>query len=192
MTADREKQVLRLPKRHSGRTGDPPDPELGARLLRAQSPRAAVTASLIVIIVFSIAWAMLVRATGQVWPWMTVVQAVLLGFAIRHAGRGVDWRFPTIAAVMAIGGALVANIVVSASNTAGELGTGTLTVLRSVTSMTWPVFFTEVFTPADVVYAVSGAGLAAFFANRRLTRREFGSVRLSRQEEQRDSNERAR
>lgn len=182
MPPDPTKHVLRLPKRHARDTGEPPDAELGARLFRAQSLRAAVTASLIVIIVFSIAWSMLSAATDRVLPWMTLVQGALLGLAIRRAGRGIDWRFPTLAAVMALVGALVANVIVAAAVTAGAYGTDTLTVLRSVTTMTWPVFFDEVMTAADLIYAGCGAGLAAFLANRRLDRRQFGSLRLWKQE----------
>jgi hypothetical protein len=71
----------------------------------------------------------------------------------------------------------VGNVVVAAAFTAPELGTTTLTVLRSLTAMTWPVFFDEVMTPADLVFALFAAGLAAFYANRRLTRNEYLALR---------------
>jgi hypothetical protein len=177
MTAEQGKQVLRLPKRHAPEGSSPPDPELGARLVHAQSLRAAIMASLIVIMAFSAGWAMLSTALGRVFPWMTVVEALLIGLAVRHAGRGLDWRFPLVAALAAIGGALLGNIVVAAAFTAVEFDTGTLAVLRAVTSLTWPVFFDEVMTGADVFYALTGAGVAAFFANRRLTRSQYAAYR---------------
>ena len=181
MTSDQGKQVLRLPKRHARDGRSPPDPQLGARLARVQSIRAAVTASLIVIIVFSVAWVMLSAALGRVFPWMTILQSILVGLAVRRAGRGLDWRFPTIAAVLSVVGALVGNIVIAASSTAAEFGTGTLTILRAVTALTWPVFFDEVMTGADFVYAFAGAGIAAFYANRRLTRSQYASYRTWRE-----------
>lgn len=177
MSANQGKQVLRLPKRHSRESAAPPDPGEGARLIRQQSLRAAVLASLIVVIVFSAAWALLSVAIGRVFPWLTLAQALLVGLAVRCAGRGIDWRFPTVAAVAATVGALIGNIVVAAAFTAGEFDTGTLTILRSVTTMTWPVFFDEVITGADIFYAIAGAGIAAFYANRRLTRAQFAAVR---------------
>jgi hypothetical protein len=186
MSADQGKQVLRLPKRHARESAAPPDPGEGARLVGQQSLRGAILASLIVVIAFSAAWALLSVAIGRVFPWMTLVQALLVGLAVRRAGRGIDWRFPTVAAIAAMVGALIGNIVVAAAFTAGEFDTGTLTVLRSVTTMTWPVFFDEVMTGADFIYALSGAGLAAFYANRRLGRQQYLALRTWQQQEHRD------
>ena len=43
--------------------------------------------------------------------------------------------------------------------------------------MTWPVFFAEAMTGADYVYAAAAAGIAAYYANRRLSRRQFFALR---------------
>lgn len=145
--------------------------------MRSQSMRGAIIAGLIVIIVFSAAWAMLSVAISRVFPWMTLMLALLIGMAVRRAGRGLDWRFPVVAAFATVGGALVGNVVVAAAFTAAEYETGTLTILRAVTAMTWPVFFDEVITAADLIYALFGAALAAFYANRRLSREQYASLR---------------
>ncbi len=100
---------------------------------------------------------------------------------MQQAGRGIDWRYPVLAATLALAGAVLANIVVAASTTADLFDTGTLHILSAVTSMTWPVFFDEVFNAADGFYAVIAAALAAFFANRRLTRNQYYALRLWRQ-----------
>lgn len=84
---------------------------------------------------------------------------------------------------MTLAGSLAANIILAASVTADGFGTGTLQILQAATSMTWPVFFDEVLTVADVFFAVVGAGLAAFYSNRRLTRTEYFALRLWRQEQ---------
>jgi hypothetical protein len=134
-------------------------------------------AALIVIVVFSVIWVLLSTALDRVFPWMTVVQGLIIGFAVRRAGQGLDWRFPVIAAVAAVAGALAGNVIVAASFTAAEFGTGTLTVLRAATSFTWPVFFDEVMTAADAIYALAAAAIAAYYANRRLTRDQYASYR---------------
>ena len=87
---------------------------------------------------------------------------------------------------MAVLGSLTANVVVAASVTAEGFGTGTLDVLRSATSMTWPVYFDEVLTIADIFFAAVAAALAAFLANRRLTRTEYLALRLWREEQKYD------
>lgn len=173
---DAYRTILRLPKRHAGR-GTDSEPIDGGQLVREQSLRDAIYAGLIIVIVFSVLWGMISTLLDRIWPWMTLVLGVLIGLGVRRAGRGLDWRFPLLAAVVAGIGALVSNIVVAAAFTAAALETSTLTVLRAVTVMTWPVFFSEAMSSADAVYALFAAAIAAFYANRRLSRAEFHAVR---------------
>ena len=182
MTTKPHKSVLRLPKKHRG-AADKAEQVDVRRLLSQQSLRDAIVAGLVVIILFSVLWAMLSTLVNRSFPWMTVLLGVLIGLVIRRAGRGLDWRFPTLAAVLTIAGAFVGNVVVGAAFTADELGVGTFEVLRGVTSMTWPVFFEEKVSAADIVYAIFGAGTAAFYANRRLLRSEYSALRKWREEQ---------
>ena len=154
----------------------------GRKLEESQSFRDALVGGLIAVILFSILWAMLSTLLNRIFPWMTVVLGILVGLIVRRAGRGVDWRFPIMAAVLTIAGALAGNVVVAASFTAEALEASTFDVLRAVTSMTWPVFFEEVVSAADIVYAIFGAAMAAFYANRRLTRAEYHALRRWREE----------
>jgi len=178
MNDSRRQNPLRLRKKHG--SGERRDVEVrdGERLVLAQSMRNAFVAGLIAIILFCVIWTALSSLLNKVFPWMTVLLGVMLGFAVRYTGRGVDWRFPLLAGALALFGALLGNVVVAASYTAETFDTGTLQILRAVTSMTWPVFFDEVLTVADGFYAVLAAGLAAFFANRRLTRSQYYALRM--------------
>ena len=121
---------------------------------------------------------MLSVAFDRVLPWLTMVLGLVLGLVIRRAGQGIDWRFPTLAAIMGFIGAIFANLIVAAANTASAHGMSTVDVLRNVTALTWPMFFDEVMTAADFVFALFAAGLAAAYANRRLSRRQYHAVRI--------------
>lgn len=169
---------LRLRKKHGRGLPNEKTAADGARLVAEQSLRDAVVAGLVTVVVFSVLWAALTSLTRTVFPWMTVVLGVLLGFAIRLSGRGVDARFPLLAATLALGGSLLANVVVAAATTAETFDTGTLQVLQAVTGMTWRVFFGEVLNAADGFYALAAAALAAFFANRRLSRGQYYALRM--------------
>ena len=169
--------VLRLRKKHLPKARREPTAEDARHLRAAQSVRNAIMASLITVILFSILWAMLSTSVGSIYPWMTLLLGILVGLAVRRAGFGLDWRFPAIAALFAATGALAGNVVVAAAFTAPELGTSTLEVLSNLTALTWPVFFDEVMTPADVVFAFFAAGIAAFYASRRLTREQILALR---------------
>jgi hypothetical protein len=177
MTTTQNPNPLRLRKRH----GEGHRPEAtaadGERLVRAQSVRNAIVASLIVLIIFCVLWIALSAMTNRVFPWMTVLLGVLLGLAIRYTGRGVDWRFPVLAAVMALMGSMASNIVLAAATTGESFGMSTLETLQAVTTTTWEVFFERVWNAAHGFYAVVAAGLAAFLANRRLTRAQFYALR---------------
>ena len=176
------RSVLRLRKKHG--SGEPCDATAadGKRLVDEQSIRNATIAGIITIVVFSLLWTAMTSLVNRVFPWMTVVLGYLLGYAVRRAGHGVDWHFPALAAALAVTGSLVANIVVAADYTAETFATDTLHILQSVTSMTWPVFFDEVLGVADAFYAAMSAALAAFLANRRLTRQQYYALRLWRGE----------
>lgn len=176
--SDEKTGVLRLHKKHLPKVSKEPTREDARRLVEAQSVRNAIMASLITIIAFSFLWAMFSTLIGGIYPWLTLIQGVLIGLAVRRAGLGLDWRFPVLAALFAVFGALAGNIVVAAAFTAPELGTTTLNVLRNLTALTWPVFFDEVMTPADFVLALFAAGIAAFYANRRLTREQNLALRI--------------
>lgn len=182
MTIDPNNQVLRLRKKHAPGRHTRPDASDGARLIGAQSTHHAVIAGVIVVILFATIWAMLSVALARVFPWLTLVLGFLIGVAVRRGGQGLDWRFPAIAAFLAFLGSIFGNVVVAAAYTAGELGTGTFTVLKSVTTYTWPVFFGEVMTAADFVFAFLSAGIAASYANRRLSRREYQALRIWQEE----------
>lgn len=175
-------QALRLRRKHGAGKRRDVTARDGEQLVRAQSLRSALVAGLIAIVVFSLFWVALSALLDRVFPWMTVLLGAMVGFAVRQAGRGVDWRFPTAAAVLTLMGALLSNIVVAASTTADIFNTSTLHVLQSVTTMTWPVFFDEVLNVADGFYAVLSAGLAAFLSHRALTRSQYYALRLWREQ----------
>ncbi|MDH3546063.1 MAG: hypothetical protein OEN22_03140 [Gammaproteobacteria bacterium] len=183
MPIDSDKQILRLQKQHTPTRKIDVESGDGARLVRAQSVRQAIFGGLIAVILFSILWVMLSTLVDRVFPWLTIALGLLIGLVMRRAGQGLDWRFPLLAAVMTVIGALVGNVVVAAAFTAQEFETGTLQILRAVTTMTWPVFFAEVISVADVIYALFGAAIAAFYAKRRLTRAEYLALRIWQQEQ---------
>ena len=182
MTEDREKKVLRIPKKHDPGRHETPTAADGQRLIDAQSVSHACFAAFIAIVLFSVLWAMVSTAFGRVFPWMTLLLGMFVGLAVRRAGHGIDWRFPVIAALFALIGSVIANIVVAAANTAPELDTGTINILRNITKYTWPIFFEEVMTAADFVFAAFAAGIAAFYANRTLNRRQYQAIRIWQQE----------
>lgn len=177
MAHDSDNPVLRLPKKHAAGLGDRPDPDLGRRLEASQSLRSAFVAGLMATLAFALLWLAITVATGRILPFLAAVSGLPVGYAVRRAGRGLNWRFPLLAGALAAGGALAGNVLIAANTTAAEFGTGLWHIIGNVTPMTWPVFFAEAMTGADYVYAAAAAGIAAYYANRRLSRRQFFALR---------------
>ncbi|MBT8077864.1 MAG: hypothetical protein KJO31_04770 [Gammaproteobacteria bacterium] len=166
--------LTRKKRRRSLEDFPPTDPET---LLDSQSLRGAIVGAVVAVIVFNYAWILSADLFGKVFPWLSMLQGVIVGQMVRRMGHGFDWRFPVIAAIAAYVGSISANFIIAAMTTGADLGVGTMEVLGSVTTMTFGVFFTETFNVVDQIYAATAAAIAAFFARRILNRREVLELR---------------
>ena len=129
-------------------------------------------------------WASSADIFGRVFPWLSIIQGVLVGLLVRRAGNGFDWRFPLIAGATAWIGAVSANFFIAVMTTSDELGVSAMQVLANLTPMTFEVFFTETFDVVDHIYALTAAAIAAFYSKRNLNRREVLALRNFQQEAQ--------
>jgi hypothetical protein len=169
--------MMRLRKKHSKkRIGKPPPADAGS-LLRTQSARRAIIAAVGSVIVVNLLWLWLATQTGKFFPWIGLVQGIVVGLAVQRAGRGLDWRFPAIAAVVAALGNFSGGFLVALSTTEVELQASAMRILTGLTIMTWQTYFDEVISPVDYIYAFSAAAVAAFYAKRRLQRHEEFALR---------------
>jgi hypothetical protein len=171
------KSILRLRKKHSGGLEPPrrrPDP---VKLLQAQSTAGAMVGGLGALVLMSAVWTCAALLSDRVFPWFSIVQGAAIGLAVRRYGRGIHWRFPVLAAVLAWTGAFLGNFVIALPTTTGELGASAFEVLRGLTWWSFETFFDEVITVVDYIYAFSAAAVAAFWSKRRLNRHEVYALR---------------
>ena len=98
------------------------------------------------------------------------------GQCAHHSER--DWRYPALAAVLGCSGAYIGNLMIGVVETGRYIDEPVIRVLGGLSSDTMENFFTSTVNPIDHIYAVCAAGVAAFFANRRLNRREILAVRM--------------
>lgn len=181
MNDDAPKPVLRLQRHHEPDPEPPPDTEIGRRLLAAQSIRSALVAGVVVILGFCLLWVLLSQAMDKVFPWFVLVLGPAMGMAVRRSGCGLDWRFPTLAAALAIVGAALGNIVIAILFVGSDIGGSLSVVLPTFTLTDLVDYVSATVTPADVVIAGFTAVISAFYAMRRLSRRQYLALRLYRQ-----------
>jgi len=130
-----------------------------------------------VVLVTGWAWATFSMATGRVFPWFSILIGVVAGVAVQRFGRGLDWRFPVIAAAIAWSGAYAGNLMIGILETGRYIEADPLRVFAGLSADTMENFFAITVNPIDHIYAFTAAGIAAFLANRRLNRREVLAIR---------------
>jgi len=166
------KSILRLRKKHAA------DPERSVAkidvqaLFDEQSISRAVLGALLALIILNAMWVYFSLLFDRFYPWGSIVQGLMIGLAVRHFGMGINWRFPLLAAAFGFGGALTGSFVVSLNLTAREFSTSAVSLVHEVSSYTVEHFVARDFGRVGLIYAVTAAVLAAFFANRRLDRYE--------------------
>jgi len=174
--------MLRLQQKHSQNqpdTGPKPD---AALILAQQSVGRAVAAGIAVVLVFGWIWATASVETGRVFPWFSVLIGALVGLAVQRGGRGLDWRFPVIAATLAWAGAYVGNLMIGIVETGRYIEAEPISVFAGLSRDTMENFFAITVSPIDHIYALCASGVAAFLANRRLNRREVLAIRTIQKE----------
>jgi hypothetical protein len=164
--------MFRLYQKHSRNLDQDVAPVSVEKLFAAQSIRAAVTSAIIAVICCNVIWAYTASLSDRFFPWVSILQGVVIGRGVRMYGRGLDWRFPAIAAAAAWIGAFSGNLIIALIFTAAETG--------PITSSWWQVldsFFAKTVTIVDVIYALFAVALAMFYSKRRLNRHEVLALR---------------
>lgn len=169
--------MFRLRQKHSIKRPQKYAQADARKIIAEQSLLRAALASIATGILLSVAWANFALNTSRVFPWFTVLMGALIGLAVQRFGKGLDWRFPLVAAVVACIAAYFGNLMIGVFETGRYIEASVPSVLAGLSMDTMENFFRNTINPIDHIYAFCAAGVAAFFANRRLNRREVLAVR---------------
>ena len=155
-----------------------PEPQ---RILAQQNLGRGILAALLMTVLAVALWVYLALLFDKYFPWVSMLQGILIGIAMQRGGRGIDWPFPVAAAVITALGAALGSFVVALFLTGREFGTGALELINEISTHTVGTFYTRNFGIIGVIYMLFAASLAAFFANRRLRTAESVALRRYRQ-----------
>jgi len=169
--------MFRLKQKHSRRATEKLPPADGRRLLAEQSLVRGLAWSIVVGLLLCWLWAILSVTSGRVFPWFSVLNGAVIGIVMQRFGRGLDWRFPVMAAVIAGLAAYTGNLIIGIFETGRYIEAAPLQVLGGLSADTMANFFRITINPIDHIYAFCACGVAAFFANRRLKRHEVLGLR---------------
>jgi hypothetical protein len=169
--------MFRLKQKHTLKPQTRLPPADGGKLLAEQSLTRGTLGSIAVALLLCWGWALLSMASGRVLPWATILIGAIIGIAMQRFGRGLDWKYPVVAIVIAGFAAYFGNLMISVTETGRYIDAGPFQVLRGLSTDTMRNFFRNTINPIDHIYAFSACGVAAFFANRRLKRHEVLGLR---------------
>ena len=74
-------------------------------------------------------------ATDRLFPWFTILMGILIGLAMQRFGRGLDWRFPLMAVVIAGMAAYFGNLMIGVLETGRYIEAKPLEVLKGLSSV---------------------------------------------------------
>ena len=171
--------MFRLQQKHARKALESPPPADGERLLAEQAIARGVLGSVAVALLLCWSWALFSMLTGRVYPWFSVPTGALIGLAMQRFGRGLDWRFPVLALIIACIAAYAGNLMIAILETGRYIDAEPIRVLRGLSLDSLRNFFRNTIGPIDHIYAFCAAGVAAFFANRRLKRHEVLGLRIA-------------
>lgn len=172
----RPETILRLRQKHAPRPG--PDVEVDALgLIDDQSLRAGLRGALLAFAVLTVIWVYAVMLFDQFFPWFSVLEGFFIGRAVQHFGRGIDWRFPVIAAGFAVIAAFTGSFLSALFLTGREFDTAAFSLVTEISWHTLQTFAIREFGVVGTIYAVMAAAIAAFFAKRKLGRNEAIALR---------------
>ena len=147
------------------------------RLIGEQSPRGAALGGVLAWLLLNVVWVYGCLLFDRFFPWFSIVQGFFIGRAVQHYGRGLDWRFPLLAAGVAVLAAFAGSFVSALFLTGREFDTSVLALVGEISWHTVRTFATNEFATVGTIYAGMAAALAGFFANRRVDRYEAVALR---------------
>lgn len=171
-----QESIYRLRQKHAPRAAGRQPADAG-RLLADQSLRSGLMGAGLAALLLIGIWVAAGLLFDQFFPWFSLLIGFFIGRAVQHFGRGIDWRFPLLAALVTVLAAFLGSFLCALFLTGREFETSALDLLGELSWYTVTTFAGREFGIVGSIYALMAASIAAFFAQRRLTRDEAIALR---------------
>lgn len=146
------------------------------QLRSKQNLPAAVLAGVAAAAIGAIAWAAITVATGYQIGFMAIGVGLVVGYAVRVAGKGIDPIYGVIGAGLAALGCAVGNLLAVCGLVAGQEELALVQVLSRLDLGLATELMVETFNPMDLFFY----GIAIYeghrFSSKRVTQEELGHL----------------
>ena len=99
-----------------------------------------------------IVWAVVTVTTGYQIGYMAVGVGFLVGYSVRHLGKGIDKIFGIIGAALALLGCLLGNFFSLVGFSSKQENIGVLDILTSIDYSIVPGVMIDAFSPMDILF----------------------------------------
>jgi len=124
----------------------------------------------------AIGWAAVTYLTNNQLGAMAVAVGALVGFAVRKFGKGIDIQFRILAALLALLGCLVGNLLVVCIIIARHGGFSVIGVISELTPAGAIKWLQATFDPVDIVFYGIAVYAGFKFAVRGLTQEDYAKI----------------
>ena len=146
---------------------------LQQRLEADQNLLAGLGAGLVAALVGAAAWAGITVATGYQIGFMAIGVGILVGYAVRVAGKGVTSLFGVVGAALSLLGCALGNLLAVTAIAAANDGVSLLDALPQLTPQLVQELMVTFFSPMDLLFY----GIA-LYEGYRLSFRQLGPTEL--------------
>lgn len=150
--------------------------QLAEQLLSEQNIVNGTVAAAVASFAGALAWGAITVATGYMIGWVAIGVGFAVGYGMQVFGKGLDARFSVIAAVLAIIGCAVGNLVGALIFEARTYDVPIQNILGALTLEDIIAFYAETLEIMDFVFWLFAMAAAWQVASRKLTPEEAGAL----------------
>lgn len=122
------------------------------QLVKEQHYLKGTLGALAAALLGAVAWAVVTIATGYQIGYMALAIGLLVGFANRFFGKGIELKFGITGALLALVGCLLGNVLSIVGFAATQFGMGYFEALTQIDYSLLPVAMEETFSPVDLLF----------------------------------------
>jgi|TARA_B110000014_G_C20027507_1_gene533440 hypothetical protein len=149
------------------------DPIKAGRFLHEeQSLKYGIYGALITALTLNILWILISMFFDRFFPWISIIQGILIGKSARKYGHGLNWHLPLTAALIAIMTSVTGSFFSALYLTGREFNTGAWVLFDEISWHTISTFMINEFGVVGCIYACCAALLATYYAKRQLNREQ--------------------
>ena len=146
--------------------------EAGRALHNEQSIKAGFFAALVVLFLVNLTWVATSMFFDRFFPWISIIQGIILGKSARKYGYGIDWRLPLMSFFLALFASISGSFISALFLTGREFNTGGLVLINEISWHTVSTFMLNEYGIVGCIYGIFSGVLAAFYSLRELNRDE--------------------